>query len=107
MLLATAFLNFVTFTSFFLYTQFLEREIAMQFIKAIILASAEKGNQDPPSDPGTPSGRPTPLPLGASNRKQQSPIHHHHATMKACEVCHRQELEAALQQLQAIATMPM
>jgi len=88
-----------------------EREIAMQFIKAIILASVND-TEDKTSD-NDPPQKPTVLPLGGGSgganysRQQRSPIHHHHTTTKACDVCQKQNLQAALQQLQAVATMPM
>lgn len=90
-----------------------ERQIAMKFIEAIILASMEDSKI-----------------LNASNNRADSPLHglnpsqfltgysglqngsagahhHNHSTRKSCEVCKKKELESALQQLQMIASLPM
>ncbi|XP_057317539.1 uncharacterized protein LOC130662656 [Hydractinia symbiolongicarpus] len=58
-----------------------EREIAVQFIKAIILASVEN----------------------SSTTVKPVTTHHHHHMKKACEVCKKQELETALKQMQSKA----
>ena len=85
---------------------FLEREIAMQFIQSILLASIQKQkNKDSTTQTHlpralTPLTRTSQQPSSLSKPKKD----HHHT--KACGVCARKNLEAALQQLQVVAAHP-
>jgi len=92
-----------------------ERQIAMKFIEAIIMASVE--NSDARASPtarkqmASPTGVPmqfsAPYP-GIQNMSSttKGAHHHNHTSSKACEVCKKKELESALQKLQAIASLP-
>jgi len=89
-----------------------ERQIAMKFIEAIILASVENSNIS------TQPSKRVESPIGAVPQQFLAPYpgfqnattnahHHNHNMRRACEVCKKKELESALQQLQTIASLPM
>jgi len=95
-----------------------ERQIAMKFIEAIILASVEESKV---SDTSPTNRKKTDSPTGAvpmqfmapypgihniSSKTTKGAHHHNHTSSKACEVCKKKELESALQKLQAIASLP-
>lgn len=93
-----------------------ERQIAMKFIEAIILASVQESKVKTSSPSRTQTNSPTgavpmqflaPYP-GIQNIKSKTKgaHHHNHTSSKACEVCKKKELESALQKLQAIASLP-
>ncbi|XP_066927620.1 uncharacterized protein [Clytia hemisphaerica] len=87
-----------------------EREIAMQFIQTILLASLQRQKLEKTAE--------TQTKIMPPYRKNLTPLHrdqllpptvmkskpHHHT--KACKVCARKNLEGALEHLQAVATMP-
>jgi len=82
-----------------------EREIAMQFIQTLLLASIQKQKIDTMKQTHypralTPLTRTSQQPPSLSKPKKD----HHHT--KACAVCARKNLEAALQQLQVVAAHP-
>lgn len=84
---------------------FLEREIAMQFIQTLLLASIQKQKMNTMKQAHypramTPLTRTSQQPPSLSKPKKD----HHHT--KSCGVCARKKLEAALQQLQVVASYP-
>jgi len=88
-----------------------ERQIAMKFIEAIILASVEESKVSKDTGKKVESANDTvPLqflsPFPTYQNPTQSAHHHNHNRRKACEICQKKELESALQQLQAIASLP-
>ena len=83
----------------------IEREIAMQFIQTILLASIQKQKMNTMKQTHypralTPLTRISQQPPSLSKPKKD----HHHT--KSCGVCARKNLEAALQQLQVVASHP-
>jgi len=92
-----------------------ERQIAMKFIEAIILASVDNSKVSSSPTGRTQSDSPNAVPMqflapypGIQNISSttKGAHHHNHTNSKACEVCKKKELESALQKLQAIASLP-
>lgn len=89
-----------------------ERQIAMKFIEAIILASVEDSKISTETNRRVPSPKDAvPLqylpPYPTFKNPDRDAHHHNHNMRKACEVCKKKELESALLQLQAVASLPM